>query len=235
MSYEFEAEFFSRLLARYRVRPFRILVIGCGSGREPGTLAGRLRAEVVGIDLRYERRRQPAAGAFLVQGDAGTLCFRDGVFDAVYCFHVMEHVLAPVRAVCEMFRVLRPGGVAFVGTPNKGRLVGYLGGRATLWQKVAWNCQDLWMRVRGRWANQMGAHAGFQPQELTALLGSAFGCVEPVSHLYYLSKYNRWAGILGRIVNQPSLSFIFPSVYCAALKEEVRSPATEVPNGPFLT
>ena len=219
MSYEFEAEFFSRLLGRYRLSPFRILVIGCRSGREPSALAGRTRAGVVGVDLLFEDIKRPAAAsAFLVQGDAGTLCFRDGAFDAIYCFHVMEHVLAPVRAVSEMFRVLRPGGVAFVGTPNKGRLLGYIGGRATLWQKVAWNCQDLWMRVRGRWANEMGAHAGFQPEELTALLRSAFPCVEPVSNLYYLSKYNRWAGVLGRIVRKPRLSFIFPSVYCAAVK-----------------
>ena len=43
--------------------------------------------------------------------------FKDGMFDAVICNHVMEHVPDDARAMREIFRVLKPGGFAVVQTP----------------------------------------------------------------------------------------------------------------------
>ncbi len=223
MSYEFEAEFFSRLLARYGVCPSRTLVIGCGTGLEPASIARRVGSKVVGLDLHVsDAASSPEVS--LVRCDAETLCFPDAVFDAVYCFHVLEHLRDPLRGVSEICRVLRSSGVAFVGTPNKGRLIGYLGGRATLWEKVAWNFEDLSMRLRGRWANELGAHAGFRARELEALLGSAFRRVETVSRLYYCAKYECCAPLLGRLTETEALSVVFPSVDVVARKGEVSGP-----------
>lgn len=223
MSYEFEAEFFSRLLARYGVSPSRTLVIGCGTGLEPASIARRVGSKVVGLDLHVPAAA-PSPEVSLVRCDAETLCFPDAVFDAVYCFHVLEHLRDPLRGVSEICRVLSSSGVAFVGTPNKGRLIGYLGGRATLWEKVAWNFEDLFMRLRGRWSNELGAHAGFRARELEALLGSVFRRVEAVSRLYYCAKYECCAPLLGRLTETRAFSFLFPSVYFVARRGELSGP-----------
>ena len=222
MSYDFEAGFFAQQLARHGLKPSRILVIGCRSGVEPSALAGRIPSHVVGVDVSFDGAAGLGPQVSLVQGDARQLCFRQGVFDAVYCYHVIEHVRDPARAVREMFRVLRPGGLALVGTPNKGRWVGYLGGRATFREKVVWNLQDVWMRLRGRWANELGAHAGFREEELTALLRAAFPAVEPVGKSYYRAKYERWASLIELILSSPRFSFLLPSVYCIGFKRVPR-------------
>ncbi len=41
----------------------------------------------------------------------------DGSFDGVICLEVLEHVQHPVKAVAEIHRVLRPGGMALVSSP----------------------------------------------------------------------------------------------------------------------
>jgi ubiquinone/menaquinone biosynthesis C-methylase UbiE len=41
----------------------------------------------------------------------------DGAFDLVICNHVLEHVPDLDRALTELHRVLRPGGVAVLQTP----------------------------------------------------------------------------------------------------------------------
>src|SRR3954454_1096702 len=43
--------------------------------------------------------------------------FKDGAFDLIVCVHVLEHVPDDRRAMREMVRVLRPGGVALLLVP----------------------------------------------------------------------------------------------------------------------
>lgn len=49
-----------------------------------------------------------------VLADAGALPCTDAVFDAVISNGLMHHLHSPVSALCEMVRVLRPGGVLLV-------------------------------------------------------------------------------------------------------------------------
>jgi SAM-dependent methyltransferase len=51
--------------------------------------------------------------------DVRRLPFRDGSFDAVYSMGTIEHFRDPETAVGEIHRVLRPGGRAVVGVPNR--------------------------------------------------------------------------------------------------------------------
>ena len=41
----------------------------------------------------------------------GSLPFRDGEIDAIYCISVLEHIPNPEQTVLEMARVLKPGGI----------------------------------------------------------------------------------------------------------------------------
>jgi SAM-dependent methyltransferase len=212
VSFGFEAEFFSRLMDEIGVKPKRMLVIGCGAGVEVVHLARATGATVVGIDLQVDPDWK-APGVQLLRADAQRMPFRDGAFDAVYCYHVLEHVPQPSRAIGEARRVLTKDGPGYFGTPNKSRLVGYVGGRATTWEKVAWNATDWGRRLQGRWSNEQGAHAGFTRAELSRLLGVAFDRVESVDLPYYRGKYPRLAVFWGAMFRTGFASFLAPSVY----------------------
>jgi len=47
-------------------------------------------------------------------------------FDAIVCTEVLEHVLNPFKAVDELMRILKPGGVCLVSTPFNLRIHGPL-------------------------------------------------------------------------------------------------------------
>lgn len=215
MSFEFEARFFCELLREAQVRPRRVLVVGCGEGVEVDHLAREIGVPVVGLDLAVDPRwKRP--GVQLLRADARDLPFRDRAFDALYCYHVLEHVPGPAAAVAEARRILAPGGFAFFGTPNRSRLVGYAGGRATSWEKLRWNAADYWKRLTGRWSNERGAHAGFSEPELARLLAASFARVESVSLPYYLGKYPGLAQVWRTSFRLGLLRFLAPSVYFRA-------------------
>ena len=54
-----------------------------------------------------------------VVGDICDMKFEDNSFDFVVSSEVIEHTLDPRRAVSELARVLRPGGIFALTTPNK--------------------------------------------------------------------------------------------------------------------
>lgn len=212
MSFQFEARFFRGLLDQWGSRPRRLLVIGCGPGKEMSTLASETGAEAFGVDLDVGSRSK-GERVHLVRSDARNLPFRSGTFDAVYCYHVLEHVPGPEGAVAEARRVLQGGGVGYFGTPNKSRLVGYLGGRGTRMEKFMWNLHDYRRRLLRRWSNEQGAHAGFTSGELGGLLRGHFGTVEDVGLPYYLGKYPALAGLWQAAFRTGIAAVLSPSVY----------------------
>lgn len=50
--------------------------------------------------------------------ESGTLPYKDNEFDVIYSKSVIEHMLDPLSFVSESFRVLKPGGVLLVLTPD---------------------------------------------------------------------------------------------------------------------
>jgi len=65
-----------------------------------------------------------------------------------------------------MRRVLKPGGVYLIGTPNKSRAIGYVGSASPVRERLRWNVADWRARAAGRWSNAADAHAGFTSREL---------------------------------------------------------------------
>lgn len=195
-------------------RIFRLLVVGCGSGIEAAILAQRLDADVTGIDVSDRFNSEAAAVADLRVGDATRLDFPDRHFDFVYSFHAIEHVDRPGLAISEMARVMKADGGYWIGTPNRSRLFGYLGSKsATLGQKLRWNVNDWRARMKGRFRNELGAHAGFTRQELHELLAAALPSPEDQTLTYYRLIYPSWTATLGLLHRARIDRVAFPCIY----------------------
>jgi SAM-dependent methyltransferase len=91
--------------------------------------ASRQGAHTYGVDISEPTVRL-ARGAFETNaegqfelrgavGDVRELPFRDDSFDAIYSMGTIEHFDETAHAVEEMARVLKPGGRAIVGVPNR--------------------------------------------------------------------------------------------------------------------
>jgi ubiquinone/menaquinone biosynthesis C-methylase UbiE len=105
----------------------RLLEVGCG----PAVMTPELVAmgfEAHGIDVSCEmirRARQRMAGhplekrcTFAVD-DVERWHFSEASFDAVLCMGVLEYLPRYSRALAEMARVLKPGGMAVIALPNR--------------------------------------------------------------------------------------------------------------------
>lgn len=104
----------------------RILEIGCGSGIISSELAraGAGRCEVHAVDVA-DNRVEREGYHFQLVTDA-TLPFATGSFDVVVSNYVIEHVASDEEQALhlrEIERVLAPSGVAYLGLPNRWRLV----------------------------------------------------------------------------------------------------------------
>lgn len=101
----------------------RILDLGCGAGE--GTAAvGQQGWQVWGVDLspeaaRFARAAYPAPNIAFASMDAGRLGFASRAFDAVVSIEVIEHLADPRSYLREAARVLKPGGLFVLSTPNQ--------------------------------------------------------------------------------------------------------------------
>lgn len=107
-----------------RLAPSRSLLdVGCGPGTLTLDLARHVApGRVVGVDnapVVLEEARKALAGDELPnvafeQADVYSLPFDDGSFEIVHAHQLCQHLAEPVRALEEMARVCRPGGVVAV-------------------------------------------------------------------------------------------------------------------------
>jgi len=129
----------------------RLLDLGCGAGRHAFE-AARKGAKVVALDMDKSELSQVTAifaamaeageipdnaSGTAVNGDATSLPFPDGSFDKVIAAEVLEHLPADQKAMNEIARVLRPGGVAAVTVP------------AWLPERVCWRLSDDYHNTPG--------------------------------------------------------------------------------------
>lgn len=116
--------FREKMRAIYKIAPDvdyqKILEVGGGQGGLTTLLYPK--SQITNIDL--EPKFAQAAcnqnqNVTFICGDATQLPFEDNSFDAVTMFDVLEHIPDDEKAISEALRVLRPGGMLLVSTPNE--------------------------------------------------------------------------------------------------------------------
>ncbi len=109
----------------------RYLDVGCGTA----LITRSLPSGTVGIDINprnLQKAKQYAAQARFVLCDAeGTIPLRDQSIAVAICTESLEHLLYPLQALKEIYRVLKPKGV----------LVGSVPGRSPIW-KLRWTSRS---------------------------------------------------------------------------------------------
>ena len=202
-----------------------ILVAGAGLGLEAEFICNALKIKTVGIDINIGRMDLIINQHDLTfqKQDLMSLAFREGSFSLVYCYHVLEHVLDHGAVLREIHRVLRPGGILFVGFPNKNRLISYIGTsqRATVLEKIRWNLNDYLYRLKGRFENKYGAHAGFTEKEFIEDASNIFQEIYAVREKYMLLKYSRYRKLILMLVRIGLEEIVFPSNYFLCIKEKI--------------
>lgn len=122
--YWWSNRFYALLVHRFGPASGRVLDVGCGLGHLLGFLTGKY--EVFGVDINAwalsQARRNVPAGHFVVLSAEQLDPFLDGSFEVVIAKHLLEHLPDPDRAISEMARVLVPGGLLLLATPNTSSL-----------------------------------------------------------------------------------------------------------------
>jgi len=101
-----------------------VLDIACGEGYGSAMLAARAKS-VIGIDIddatieHARKAYQGIAGLQFKRGDAAGIPLADDSVDLVVSFETIEHHDRHREMIAEIRRVLRPGGVLVLSSPNR--------------------------------------------------------------------------------------------------------------------
>jgi ubiquinone/menaquinone biosynthesis C-methylase UbiE len=103
----------------------KILEIGVGIGTDfiqwvrSGCIATGCDLTPAAVDITKKRLEAYGLSAVVQQEDCEGLTFADGTFDVVYSWGVLHHTPNTEKAISEVFRVLKKGGIAKIMLYNR--------------------------------------------------------------------------------------------------------------------
>jgi len=174
-----------------------VLDIGCGPGTITADLAARVTpGPVMAVDqfadvlnvARGEVERRNLSNVSFATADVHNLEFPDDAFDVVHAHQVLQHVADPVRALREMRRVCRPGGIVAA------RDADYAG---FIWYPRLLEL-DLWRDLYHQAARANGGEPDAGRRLLSWALEAGFDDVTPTGSLWcYATPVTRewWGGM----------------------------------------
>jgi ubiquinone/menaquinone biosynthesis C-methylase UbiE len=207
----------AELILKYRKKDFnqnqKLFIGGCGDGREAFFFHKRFNCQVVGVDYGLTSD-QINDSISIYKGNLMDLKWVDNEFDAVFSYHVLEHVGDPILALENLKRVLKSDEIMLIGFPNRKRLFGYIGSRnVNFMTKIKWNLSDYKSRLSFRFQNKYGAHAGFSEKEFLHMSKNIFSDIIPVTNEYMLNKYASKSLLINFLIKMKISNFLFPSLY----------------------
>ena len=96
------------------------LDLGCGTGNYTLELYKR-GFQVVGVDISrrmFKIAQKKLPNVKFIKANAYSLPFEDNTFDLVLSVTMLEFIHEPEKVLSEVYRVLKPGGEAVIGTMN---------------------------------------------------------------------------------------------------------------------
>ena len=154
--YALEGEMIFNLAGFKESEGLRVLEVGVGLGADHQQFA-EAGAELFGIDLtehaiKHTQRRFVIFGlqSNLAVGDAESLKFSDDFFDQVYSWGVLHHSPDTLTAITEVWRVLKPGGLASIMIYHKWSLIGLM-----LWMMYAFLRLRPWLTLNQIYAQYL--------------------------------------------------------------------------------
>ena len=203
--YWWSNRFYAILVRRYGKRGMRLLEIGSGLGHLVGQLDRMFPTAAVDINhWALVQSKSVAPRTSLQVASAEDLPFSCDSFGVIVIKHVVEHLLHPEKAIAELGRVMVPGGMLILSTPNLASL-------SRPWKGKKWiGYQDpthISLRPPSEWLDMIKA-AGFQvrrvfsdglwdapyvplvPNPLQKLLFGSLGGLQAVSGVVFLPM--RW-------------------------------------------
>ena len=163
------------LLAHAEPAPKRVLDVGCATGLISLLLMSQGH-HVVGIELNSEMAAQARErGVEVIEHDLERpLPLPDASFDLVHACEILEHLFDTEGFLREIHRVLAPGGILVLSTPNLNSLmnrVRVLFGRALpMWGAFPQDRHGSHVRVFNRdKVFELLARTGFHPEVVTGM------------------------------------------------------------------
>ena len=210
-----------------------LLDCGCGPGTITVGLAEAVApGSVVGVDLESNQmtiaeRTARDRGLTNVRFETASvykLPFPDRSFDAVFSHALFEHLAEPLAALLEVRRVLRPGGVAAIASPD------WSGNLMAPPDAEAERAVDVFKAIQrrnggnpyiGRELGRLMQEAGLTRITLTAM----YDCYEDPTLAAELLARQIEAGVGKQIVAGPSLDRAEVGELCRALRAWAMQPA----------
>ena len=201
----------SGFIDAFDLRQRKCLEVGCGRG-----LFQDLVEDYTGIDLSR------SAGRYLRKPfcccSATSLPFEDCSFDAVWTVTVLEHVPEPEAALCEMRRVLRPGGLLFL---------------KAAWHCRPWICEGIPVRPyatchfgsaisRPHCPSESGCLSGQPGTPSSAFLSSWARCSGPLQPRYGFGGCRPTTRRSGWLIRTPLFRSILLTFFCGFAPREIR-------------
>lgn len=109
------------LIDKYVKEDSLVLDVGCGTGFRTSKLKRKTK-RITGLDIKNYVKEKFKSDFKLILGDGEKMPFKDKHFDFVTCWDVIEHIKKDDLFLKEIFRILKPGGLLLLSTPNKKRL-----------------------------------------------------------------------------------------------------------------
>jgi SAM-dependent methyltransferase len=174
-----------------------LLDLGCGPGTITADLAARVApGTVLAVDqaanvldvARAEIQRRDLSNVTFATADVHRLDYPDDAFDVVHAHQVLQHVADPVRALREMRRVCRPGGIVAA------RDADYAG---FIWFPPIAEL-DLWLDLYGKAHRANGGEPDAGRRLLSWALAAGFDDITPTGSVWcYATPATRewWGGM----------------------------------------
>jgi 2-polyprenyl-3-methyl-5-hydroxy-6-metoxy-1,4-benzoquinol methylase len=152
--YWWSNRFYAILARRYGEAGSRLLEIGTGLGHLAGQLEDGFETYAMDINLwALLQAKANVVSTPLSLASAEELPYADDSFGVVIIKHVVEHLEKYEQAICELARVMAPGGVLILAVPNLGSLLRPLKGDRWIGYQdpthISLQTPEEWLRLIG--------------------------------------------------------------------------------------